>query len=58
MRFFPLILAALLFTGCAASYSKEEIEAAFAERDAALSIIVAKLQQCKCGGDTEVPDPE
>lgn len=52
-----LLLAALLFTGCAASYSKEEIAAAFAERDAALSVIVAKLQQCKCG-DTEAPDPE
>jgi len=58
MRFFLPILAALLVSGCAASFSKEEIAAAFAERDAALSVIVAKLQQCKCGGDTEAPDPE
>lgn len=57
MRFFPLILAALFFTGCAASYTKQELEEAFAERDHALSVIVAKLQQCKCG-DTEAPDPE
>lgn len=58
MRLLPLLLAALLVSGCAASFSKEEIAAAFAERDAALSVIVAKLQQCKCGGDTEAPDPE
>lgn len=58
MRLPLLLLAALLVSGCAASFSKEEIAAAFAQRDAALSVIVAKLQQCKCGGDTEAQDPE
>jgi hypothetical protein len=61
MRSFLLVVVAVSLSSCAAtSYTKEEVSAAFAERDAALAVIIEALDRCGCypkPTPTPVPDP-
>jgi len=53
------LLLAFLLTGCTqTTYSKKELEDAFAQRDHAISVLLAVAKQCGCIKDKEAPDPE
>jgi hypothetical protein len=51
-----LVAASLMLSACAPqAYTKEEIEAAFAQRDQAIEVLADAILRC-C--DKELPDPK
>jgi outer membrane biogenesis lipoprotein LolB len=59
MLFRLSLLALLLLSGCSASsYSREEVEAAFAERDSALQVLAEAVQQCQSICRERFPEPD
>lgn len=60
MKSFLLAVAVVSLSSCTATYTKEEVSAAFQERDAALAVIIEALSRCGCyptPTPTPVPDP-